>query len=182
MKIQSQQRRQFRVYVRRAPSRKFETLSISCERNIADGRRCQSHRKKGEVQIVQAVQSLRSVQVVENGKSGSICSNRFSGSSGLKIRRVVRGLENGLAERSEAWGLLAIYCESSRNGFRLICNQVRFPETAFNGDSRSMRCDELGYEYGVPSLRTNRPSALELIMSMSEQVVRSFVLREPTSR
>src|SRR5436309_9449219 len=58
MKIQSQQRRQFRVYVRRAPSRKFETLSISCERNIADGRRCQSHR--GEVQIVQAVQSLRS--------------------------------------------------------------------------------------------------------------------------
>jgi hypothetical protein len=47
MKIQSQHRRQFRVYVRRAPSRKFETLSISCERNIADGRRCQSHRKKG---------------------------------------------------------------------------------------------------------------------------------------
>lgn len=95
------------------------------------------------------------------------------------------GLENGLAERSEAWGLLTIYCESARNGVpvgRLICNQVRFPETAFNGDSRSMRCDELGYEYGVPSLRTNRPSALELIMSMSEQVVRSFGLREPTSR
>ena len=37
-------------------------------------------------------------------------------------------------------------------------------------------------EKGVPSLCTNRPSALELIMSMSEQVVRSFGLREPTSR
>jgi hypothetical protein len=144
--------------------------------------------KRGEVQIVQAVQSPGSspgsVQNVLHPKSGSICSNRFSGSSGLKIRRVVGGLENGLAERSEAWGLLTIYCESARNGVplgRLICNQVRFPETAFNGDSRSMRCDELGYEYGVPSLR-NRPSALELIMSMSEQVVRSFGLREPTSR
>jgi hypothetical protein len=41
---------------------------------------------------------------------------------------------------------------------------------------------EHGYGYGVPSLRTNRPSALELIMSMSEQVVRSFGLGEPTSR
>ena len=29
---------------------------------------------------------------------------------------------------------------------------------------------------------TNRPSALELIMSMSEHVVRSFGMREPTSR
>jgi hypothetical protein len=58
--VQSRQRRQFRVYVRRSPSRKFETLFISCERNIADGRRCQSHREKGRVQIVQAVHSLRS--------------------------------------------------------------------------------------------------------------------------
>jgi hypothetical protein len=71
------------VYAERR-SRKFETLFISCERNIADGRSCQSHRKKGRVQIVQAVPSLRSVQVVEDGKNGSSCSNRFSG---LKSRR-----------------------------------------------------------------------------------------------
>jgi hypothetical protein len=39
-----------------------------------------NHRvKRGGVQIVPVVQSLRSVQVVENGKSGSICSNRFGG-------------------------------------------------------------------------------------------------------
>jgi hypothetical protein len=38
------------------------------------------------------------------------------------------------------------------------------------------------YGYGVPSLCTNLPSTLELIMSMSEQVVTSFGLREPTSR
>ncbi len=36
--------------------------------------------------------------------------------------------------------------------------------------------------YGLPSLCTNRPSALELVISISEQVVRSCGLREPTSR
>src|SRR5262245_23691305 len=102
--------------------------------------------KRGEVQIVQAVQSLCSVQIV--GNNGSSRSNCSRCSSGLKIRRVVGGLENGLEERSEAWGLLTIYCESARNRVligRLICNQGRFPETAFNADFRSMRCDELGY-------------------------------------
>ena len=36
--------------------------------------------------------------------------------------------------------------------------------------------------YGVPSLCTKRPSALALFISISEQVVRSCGLREPTSR
>jgi len=36
--------------------------------------------------------------------------------------------------------------------------------------------------YGVPSLRTNLPSRLWLIKSMSEQVVRSSGWRDPTSR
>ena len=51
--------------------------------------------KRGEVQIVQAVQSLRSVQVVENGKSGSICSNRFArGFFYFKLPDGIERLEN----------------------------------------------------------------------------------------
>jgi hypothetical protein len=34
--------------IHRVRYQKFETPVISCERNIADGRRCQSHRKNGE--------------------------------------------------------------------------------------------------------------------------------------
>jgi hypothetical protein len=98
MKIQSQQRRQFRVYVRRAPSPKFETLSISCERNIADGRRCQSHRKKG-IQIVQAVQPLRFVQNVHQtglrreaaGSSKINTFNRFTQFKPFNPLDLVRG-------------------------------------------------------------------------------------------
>lgn len=41
---------------------------------------------------------------------------------------------------------------------------------------------ELAEPVLVPSLWTNRPSALELFISTSEQVVRSSGLREPTSR
>jgi hypothetical protein len=78
--VQSRQRRQFRVYVRRSPSRKFETLFIACERNIADARRCQSHRKKVRVQIVQAVHSLRSFRplVRQNSAPLSFESRRLS--------------------------------------------------------------------------------------------------------
>ena len=139
--------------------------------------------KRGEVQIVQAVQSLCSVQIVGNNGSSrsncSRCSNGFENPTGSG--RFGERTGGTLGSVGFIDNLLRIRAQSRLIG-RLICNQVRFPETAFNADSRSMRCDELGYEYGVPSLRTNRPSALELIMSMSEQVVRSFGLREPTSR
>jgi hypothetical protein len=55
--------------------------------------------KRGEVQIVQALQSPGSspgsVQVVENGKRGSICSNRFAtGFFYFKLPDGIERLEN----------------------------------------------------------------------------------------
>ena len=54
MKIYLQQRRGFRVYVRRAPSRKFETLSSFAKEISPTGEGVNHVVKRGEVQIVQS--------------------------------------------------------------------------------------------------------------------------------
>src|SRR5689334_25432560 len=95
--VQSRQRRHFRVYVRRAPSPKFATLSISCERNIADGRRCQSGRKKGErlscwrgVCVARSKRSLTRNSIAENKVPGTENTFLWNGNVYELEHRLVR--------------------------------------------------------------------------------------------